>query len=78
MIVSGDGPDVILTRLGIKTEVAVDQRTVGRTRASDPPPIEDVLRSMAKNSVWKKFGTTAELEAAFPRKSSTASRDRFV
>lgn len=60
----GAGPDVLLQRLGVSTEVEVCPETVGQARGSGQIPFLDV-EGIERTSVWNKFGSIDEVEQKY-------------
>lgn len=78
---SGDGPDVILQRIGLNTIVQVIQESIGQKRGPTPPfkegedvppALNYVLKQLQKKSVWKKTGKIEVVD--YPR---TTAKDLF-
>jgi hypothetical protein len=67
LIENGDGPDVLIQRMGYKNEVAVLIETIAKTRGKDKPDFDEVLKSAAKKSYWNKFDSTITLEQKYPK-----------
>jgi len=68
MMASGLGPDVILTRIGSGTEIVVMPETIGQKRGEVKlfDPIT-VLNEIATESIYTKFDSVAEVEAAYSK-----------
>ena len=61
-IASGDGPDIILQRVGMQTHVAAMSETLGIERCREPfPDFEQAMRGVQKASLWSKFSSEKEV-----------------
>lgn len=69
-MVAGDGPDVMLQRVGSRTEIAINQDSIGQKRIpeGDAPEISKVLDHVVRQSYWKSIDSLAGLSEKFPKK----------
>jgi hypothetical protein len=66
MMEKGDGPDVLLQRIGMRTEVEICPETIGDARGNgNLPSLDELMDGLGKASVWNKFGTVAEVEQKY-------------
>lgn len=73
MMEYGGGPDVLMQRIGNRTEVIVMPETIGAPRwdgtsaEAHVTVMESAIAYLGQRSHWTRFRTVAELEAQFPK-----------
>lgn len=65
MIKNGQGPDLILQRIGKRTIVGAIPETLGIVRGSGQQPFSEYVDSLEKMSLYKTLPTPAAIEAAY-------------
>jgi hypothetical protein len=62
----GDGPDVLLQRMGVRTEVAVCPETVGKPIGNGMlPSMDTIIKQVEKASLWNTFDSTIAVERKY-------------
>lgn len=78
MMEKGEGPDMILQRAGFGTEVVAMPETIGQVRGKQIeewgersllfPPLGEAAKQLYKDSLWRLYSTTQEVEEAYPKR----------